>query len=159
VNGLPVQDAGDLQELVAELGPNARADLEVYREGQRERVTVQLGEAPFSATAEKPAAHVEEGPEALLGMTVADLTNELASQFGITAPGGVVVTDVVPWSSAMRKGVVPGMKIDEVDHTPIRTARGFRQALGGLQQGHVVTMKLEAPDGTTRIVNLRAEVE
>ena len=57
----------------------------------------------------------------------------------------------------MRKGVVPGMKVKEIDHTPIRSERDFRQALSGLQAGGVVTMKLESPDGTSRIVNLRAD--
>jgi hypothetical protein len=49
------------------------------------------------------------------------------------------------------------MKVKEIDHTPIRSERDFRQALGDLQPGGVVTMELESPDGTSRIVNLRAD--
>jgi len=157
VDGVQVQDSGDLQELVAELGPGVRAEFELYRDGKRELVSVRLGEAPFASQPESPAASAGNGSEALLGMTVSDLTPELASDLGIHPSGGVVVTEVVPWGSAMRKGIVAGMKIREVDHTPMRSAREFRQALSGIEGGHVVTMKLEAPDGNTRIVNLRAE--
>jgi serine protease Do len=157
VNGLPVQDSGDLQELVAELGPGARAEIELYRDGRRQLVPVRLGEVPFSSQARSPTTPTRSDSEALLGMSIADLKPELASDLGIRASGGVVVTEVIPWSSAMRKGIAPGMVITEVDHTPIRSARGFRQALSGLKGGHVVTLKLATPGGDDRIVNLRAE--
>jgi serine protease Do len=157
VNGHPVQDAGDLQELVAELGPGNRAELELYRSGNREIVSVRLGEVPFNSDAKAAPSPARETPESLLGIEVDDLTGELASELGFDHPGGVVVTRVVPWSSAMRKGIVPGMKLEAVDHTPIRSARGFRQAIGGMKTGDVVTMELETPDGGSRIVNLRAD--
>ena len=157
VDGHPVQDSGDLQELVAELGPDARAELELYRDGKKELITVRLGEVPFTPEAKAPAPTPESGPEALLGMAVSDLTPEVASELGYDRPGGAVVTQVVPWSAAMRKGITPGMKLKEVDHTPIGSAREFRQAMSGLEGGDLVTIQLETPDGGTRIVNLRAE--
>ena len=157
VNDVPVQDSGDLQELVAELGPEAQAELEMYREGRRQIVSVRLGEAPFSSHPRSPLAEATNDSESLLGMTVTDLTPEMASDLGFPRSGGVVVTGVTAWSSAMRKGITPGLKIREVDHTPIRDARGFRKVLAGLEEGQVVTMELESPAGTSRIVNLRAE--
>ena len=157
IDGHPVQDSGDLQELVAELGPGVRAPLELYRDGKRQIVSVRLGEMPFTPSAKAPAQPPEEGPEAFLGMTVADLTPTMASELGFANTGGAVVTQVIPWSSAMRKGVVPGMRLREVDHTPIGSAKEFRQVLSGLEAGDLVTVQLETPDGGTRIVNLRAE--
>jgi serine protease Do len=157
VNGTPVQDSGDLQELVAELGPDARANLEVYREGARQVLSVRLGEAPLSARSEAPKVDSRDDSGAMLGMTVSNLTPDLADHLGLQRSGGVIVTEVIPWSSAMRRGVSPGMKIKEIDHTPIRSERDFQQALSGLHPGDVVTMELESPDGTSRIVNLRAD--
>jgi len=158
VNGVSVEDSGDLQELVAELGPGLRAELEVYRGGRQHMVSVQLGEAPFSAHPEAVASRPEEAPEALLGMTVSDLTPQMASQMGMNGSGGAVVTDVVPWSSAMQKGITPGMKILEVNHSGIDSARGFREAVSRVKAGDLVTLKLQTPDGVSRIVNLRADV-
>jgi serine protease Do len=157
VSGTPIQDSGDLQELVAELGPEANVELDLYRDGKRQILPVRLGEAPFPARSRPNSVVPEAGPEALLGMAVEDLTPALASELGFSHPEGAVVTRVMPWSPAMRKGVVPGMKVKEVDHTPIRSARGFRQATGDLEGGDVVTILLEAPNGTSRIVNLRAD--
>lgn len=157
INGHPLQDSGDLQEQVAELGPNANAELDVYRDGREKTIDVKLGEAPFTESARKSAPAPEEGPEALLGMTVQDMTPEMARNLGFSDPGGAVVTQVVPWSPAMMKGISEGLKVKELDHTPIGSAREFRQALGDLKAGDVVTLQMEAPDGSTRIVNLRAE--
>jgi serine protease Do len=157
VSGTPVQDSGDLQELIAELGPGARADLELYREGVRQVTSVRLGEAPFSAADDEPTKQSENDSGALLGLVVSNITPDLAAHFGLRTSQGVVVTDVIPWSSAMRKGVVPGAVVKEIDHTPVRSERGFRQALSDLQPGGVVTLELEGPDGTKRIVNVRAD--
>lgn len=157
LDGHPLEDSGDLQELVAELGPGARTELEVYRNGQRILVPVHLGDAPLHPSQEASPDSPAEGSEALLGMAVGDLTREMASELGYAHPGGIVVTAVVPWSSAMRRGITAGMRIEEVDHTPVLSAREFRQAVGGVKGGDLVTIRLGYPDGNTRIVNLRAE--
>ena len=159
VNEVPVQDSGDLQEQIAELGPEVRAELELYRDGRRELVGVRLGEVPWISPPTPNRAPAGQGSEAMLGLTIADLTPQLASDLGMRRSGGVVVTKVMPWSSAMQKGITPGMMVKEVSHTPIRSARDFRQALSGLEGGQVVTMKLETSDGTPRVVNLRAEIQ
>jgi serine protease Do len=157
VGGTPIEDSGDLQEIVAELGPGAKVTLDLHRDGKRQIVPVRLGEAPFPAKSKPSPMKAEAGPEALLGMAVEDLTPALASELGFSRSEGVLVAQVIPWSPAMRKGVVPGMRIREVDHTPIGSAREFRQVMGDLGEGDVVTLLLESPDGSSRIVNLRAD--
>jgi serine protease Do len=46
LNGVPVREPRDLQEIVASLAPGKRVPVLVLREGQRESVTVEVGEAP-----------------------------------------------------------------------------------------------------------------
>jgi serine protease Do len=157
LNGRELQDSGDLQEQVAELGPGARAELQVYREGREMHFQVQLGEAPVPSVRSTQPSSPEEGPEALVGVSVADLSPQMARELGYSRSGGVVVTGVLPWSPAMRKGIVSGMRIREVDHAPITSARELHQALSGLESGDLVNLLVETPDGGTRIVNLRAE--
>jgi serine protease Do len=157
VNGRSVQDSGDLQERVAECDPGTTAKLDIYRGGKLQTIPVKLGEAPIQAARTETAQPAGDTPEALLGLTVADLTPSLAQSFGYARAGGVVVTDVGRWSSAMMNGLAPGVKITEVNHTSVSDARTFRQAISGLKPGAVVTLNLMTPDGTNRIVNLRAE--
>jgi serine protease Do len=157
VNGKSVQDSGDLQERIAELEPGSTATLDVYRAGKAQSISVKLGEAPLQAARTAPAQPEGDSPEALLGLTVADLTPALAQDFGYARAGGVVVTDVTRWSPAMMNGLAPGLKITEVDHTPVSDVRTFHQTIGGLKAGEVVTLNVLTPDGRGRIVNLRAE--
>jgi serine protease Do len=90
-------------------------------------------------------------------LTVTDATPQVAADLGYGRPGGVVVSEVAQWSPAMLKGLAPGMKITEVNHTPVHDARTFRQVIAKTDPGEVVTLKVLTPDGTSRIVNLRAE--
>ncbi len=157
VDGHKVQDAGDLQQRIAELSPGDNAKLDIYRNKKEREITVKLGEAPVQPTSEKSAPSKPETPEALLGLTVQNLTPNLAQEAGFSQPGGAVITDVSAWSSAMQAGVTPGLKILWVNHKTVNNAQDVRNALSGLKEGDIVTLKLEAPDGTTRFVNLRAE--
>ena len=93
----------------------------------------------------------------MVGLVVTDLTPEVARELGYPQAGGAVISDVVPWSAAMRKGLAPGVKIEEVDGTAIGSAREFRQALKNLEPGNIVNLLVGTPDGSSRIVNLRAE--
>ena len=120
-------------------------------------MTVKLGEAPFQAQSEPKMPTAKTTPESLLGLQVSDLTPSLAQQMGWSEAAGVVVTDVTPWGPAMERGVVPGLKITEVGHVPVHDARTFRQTISGVEAGNVVSLRMISPDGTNRIVNLRAE--
>jgi serine protease Do len=157
VNGESLEDSGDLQERVAELGPGVDAKLQVYRDGKPMNVTVRLGEAPVSAEKATSSTPADEGPAALLGLSVTDLTPALAQRLGYDKAGGVVVDDVVPWSPAQRRGIVPGVKIDEVNRQPTKSAADFNRAIEGLKSGTIVNLLVETPDGVTRIVNVKAE--
>lgn len=157
LGGVPIQDPGDLQEKVLELGPGARTELEVYREGRPLSLTVRLGEAPMPEAPTTPQLEGETGPEGLLGMTLTDLSPSLARELGFSSAEGAVITEVRPWGPAMRKGIRSGQRVLSVYHTSIHSAREFRQVLSGMKGGDVVTLEVESPGGGTRIVNVRGE--
>ena len=45
-DGTPVRDADHLQNLVAEVDPGTRIELEVWRDGREKNIDVKLGERP-----------------------------------------------------------------------------------------------------------------
>lgn len=157
VNGHEVQDAGDLQERIAELNPGQEARLDLYRGGRERTVNVKLGEAPIQPSSETTSAPKAHTPAALLGLTVANMTPQMAREAGFQQASGVVITDVTQWSDAMQKGVTPGLKVLEVNHKTVNDVQSFQEALKGLKEGDVVTLFVQASDGTTRIVNVRAD--
>ena len=61
-----------------------------------------------------------------LGLSVVDLTPEVARTFGRPSYSGVVVSDVVVGSPAQRAGLRAGDIIVEVDRTPVQRAQSLR---------------------------------
>ena len=54
-----------------------------------------------------------------LGVTIQDLTPELANAFNITAGKGVVISQVAEGSPAQKAGIKPGDIVISVDNKPV----------------------------------------
>jgi len=61
-----------------------------------------------------------------LGLSVVDLTPDVARNFGRPSYSGVVVSEVVSGSPAQRAGLRTGDIILEVDRTPVQRAQALR---------------------------------
>ncbi len=125
-DGQPVSDVGRFRNRVALTPPGKEVSLTVLRDGQRREVTVEIGRR------DQGAALAEGGLEKAreLGMTVQDLTPELARRFSVGRDRGVVVTEVRPGSVAALAGIEPGTVILQVDRHPVGDVRDFRRAIG-----------------------------
>ena len=64
-----------------------------------------------------------------LGITVQNITPEIAKGLGLEAATGVVVTGVEPGSPAAKAGIRRGDVIHEVNRKPIKDAEDFGQAI------------------------------
>jgi serine protease Do len=150
----PIGYVGQLQAEVAMYRPGDRIDLTVYRDGEPEDFTLRLGEAPIS-DARPQVAERAETPEARLGITVEELTPEIADAMGYDEAGGVVISQVQMGSAAQRRGLPRGLKIVEIDRQPVESVDEVREILAGAQAGSVVQLIVETPAGDSRIFNVR----
>lgn len=123
--GKPVDSANELRNRVAMLKPGTKVEMVVLRDGKRKKITAELGERS------KQAALVSSRSEALekLGITVKNLTDELAGRLGYEDMSGVVVTEVKPGSEADTKGVSEGLLIVEVNRKPVKNIKDFEEAV------------------------------
>ncbi|MFN2348454.1 MAG: DegQ family serine endoprotease [Thioalkalivibrio sp.] len=75
-----------------------------------------------------------------LGVTVQDLTPDLAEAFGLDQTRGAVVAQVEPGSAAERAGLKEGDVVLRVNDRRIRNATELRNAIGLLRVGSQVTL-------------------
>ena len=123
--GEPVENPGEFRNRVAMLKPGTKVKLVVLRDGKRKTFTIKLGERPSEG---KIAAAKSQAIEKL-GLTVQNLTDDLAERLGYEGLTGVMVTQVEPGSQAQRKGIKAGMLIMEVNRQGVANTKEFDKAV------------------------------
>ena len=134
VDGQPVAEARDLPRLVAGRPVGSAAQVTFLRGGKRQTVRLVLGELPE----ERVAARSEE--EGGLGLTVRDLTADLARELGLPGAGGVAITAVEAGTEAERAGLKKGDRILEVNRRPVASAAEVREALSEAGRGGAILL-------------------
>ena len=137
-DGQPIENMRSLPRAVASTAIGKSVPVELLRKGQTVDVNVTVGRLPEDEEAEDGAGtngggeEQETKPEReeLLGLSIAPLTEELRSQYGIgRAVEGVVITEVKPDSPAAQKAVKPGDVIVEVTQEKVKQPQDVRARL------------------------------
>jgi serine protease Do len=150
-DGKPVKDRDSLRNMVAMTKPESTAKLTILRDGKEETVSVAVGKRDD----EQLAAAEDQAAPAQLGLSLQNLTPDLAQQFGFEDKTGIVVTGVEQGSPAERAGIEPGMLIQEVNRMPVANVAQFKKVVSEAQ-GDIVLVRLT--DGTnSRYVTLHKE--
>ncbi len=89
-----------------------------------------------------------------LGVSVQDLTPELASAFNIPMQQGAVIAQVMPRSTAARAGLREGDIVLRVNGRPIRDGSALRNAIGLLEVGASVRLDI-LREGKPLTINAR----
>lgn len=153
-DGKPVTADTDLPKLVAATPINKQVKVGVYRDGKRRDLALTVGQAR-DASADQPQA--TQGEQAGVGISVQELTPELARQLRLRDIKGVVVSDIKAGSPADEAGVVRGDLVIEVNGQPIDSIAGFAKAVAPVRKGDMVRLLLRRPNGTFGYVAMKAE--
>jgi len=122
-NGKPIQRSAELPPLVAQSKPGTQASLEVWRDGKKQTLALQVDQLKEPAVARNtPQGPGERGGK--LGLAVRPLTPEEKQELGGGAQG-VVVEQV--GGPAARAGLRPGDLITAVNGTPVRSPDDLRK--------------------------------
>jgi serine protease Do len=162
VAGKPIQDGRQLQRQVAELPVGKAADFSVVRDGKVQTIPVTIGEQPasFGVAGEQPSTPNSE-PEhktvSSFGLKLADMTPQLAKQFGFKEKlAGALIMDVEENSVAADAGLSQGALIVKVDKQEVKSAEEAQKALekASLQKG--VLLQVRTAKGGVQYVLLQA---
>jgi serine protease Do len=120
VNDKPIDDVRDLTRSIARLDPGANAELGLWRQGENETVTVELGAFPEPEQVAMADQGESKSGEAVMGMRLAKLDGAARAAFNIEEEtDGVLITDVDSDSWAARKGLRRGDVIVKAGLEPV----------------------------------------
>jgi serine protease Do len=144
INGKEIRNVESLRNIVAQSKVGSRIKLEVLRDGRTFPANVNVTEYPQElAKAEQDASEDDEftKEKALVGMSVMDLTRDIAKQLGLSKNDkGVVIVKVDPDSAAEEAGLKKGDLIQEVNKKRIKDLNDFNKLLPGIRDGDTVLL-------------------
>ena len=142
-DGKPIEESHDLPLRVANTPIGRTVEVKVLRDGGPRTFSVKVGRLAEEQVAR---AGDEDSGESKLGLSVQDLTPEIASGLGIRSQQGVVVMQVAPGSSGEDAGIHRGDVIREIDQKPVKTAADFVSALRRADRDDSVLLLVERGD-------------
>jgi len=146
-NGRQVNRSSDLPPLVGRVRPGESADVQVWRDGRRQMLKIEIGQLPDNLQAARSAPANAD----VAGMTVEDVPDTLKTEWDID--GGVLIKGITS-RRAQAAGIRVGDVILQVGGTEISGVAEFRQIVTQLEgRGRVPVLLVR--DGNPTFVSLR----
>jgi serine protease Do len=146
-NNREISDVNRLRNFVAQTQVGKKVKVKVLRKEKEKILTVKIGEQPSDLFASgKPSAGND------LGISVQNLTEELAKSFEFEGETGVVVTAVEPGSSAAQADIKEGDLIKEVNREKINNLEEFSDALKRTAEGKDILFLLRRGQHTRFVI-------
>ncbi|MCL4476798.1 MAG: DegQ family serine endoprotease [Nitrospirae bacterium] len=128
-NGKEIGDSQDLPPMVAAMPVGKTVTLKLSRNGNATTKEVKLGEM------EEKAELAKAPSRKMLGITIQNVTPEIARALGLKDETGVVVSRVEPGSPAENAGLQRGDVIQEVNRKPVKDTQGFLRKIEEAKDG------------------------
>jgi serine protease Do len=157
LNGKTVEDAGGLTRGVALISPGQTANFTIQRGKEKKQLSAKVAQRPDDETAVGRGEFGEGGGEGKpgaspqnqspkLGVSLAPLTPELASQLGVQGDEGVVVVDVAEGGPADRAGVRKGDVILELNRQAVRRPEEVKAGIDKMKDGEMALLRVRRGD-------------
>jgi serine protease Do len=147
-DGKEIANAHKLSQEAAATAPNTHVKVDISRSGKAETVTLTIGTMPSEGQ-----TIVSPEEETSWGMTVQELTPQLARQLGLK-PGttGVVISDIKEGSPAAESGLRSGDIITEVNRNGIKNLNDYQQALKQVKKDDHLLLLVKRGNGALYVV-------
>jgi serine protease Do len=147
-NGTPVKNSNELVQMVTTTKPGTAVQVRIVRDGQERSLTLTVDELDLETETGRTSRRIAPGAEPEpattrgFGMTVENVTPEVARRLQMTADRGAVITDVEQGSPAARNGLRPGDVIIRVGQVNITSAADAQRELGKVPAGGSALMRI-----------------
>jgi serine protease Do len=155
VNDEEVNSPGELQDKIRDIDIAKKANIEVVRDGKTINFIVKIGEMP---TVEEEGSEFpkEKVFSVQTGLKVQTVTAEIAKEVELPWVKGLVITEVIPGSSADDMGLQPGDVILEANRIEVSSAEKWEEVISRLEPGNTLLL-LVFRNGRTYYVPIKVE--
>jgi len=152
VNGIKVETARELSALIAKIKVNSYADITVLRSGNKKIFRVRIAKRDKEKIAGSYESKKPENNE--FGITVSDITPEIASKFGIDDRQGIIVTGVAPNKKGANAGLRRGDIIKEVNRTAIKSAKHYSSMIAKIKKNKTIKLYIKRVNRGYRVIKI-----
>ncbi|MFZ2444744.1 MAG: DegQ family serine endoprotease [Syntrophobacteraceae bacterium] len=157
LNGKTIENAHTLSRSVAALGPESSATIDVLREGKPLTIKATIGTMPDEAAAGEKKRGGKT--ESAWGITVQNVTPELAQRFGLDeAETGVIITELKAGTPAAEARLRPGDLIKEVNRKKVQNIRDYKQITEKMKKGEPLLLLVKR-EGNTFYIAIKSPKE
>jgi serine protease Do len=137
INGKTVEYAREVTSMIANIGVGETVKIKVLRNGTTRTFKVKIAKREETRIS---ARSTRKEKQAELGISVHNVTPEIARQFNLKEAKGVIVTGVEPDSKAEEAGVRRHDIIKEINHNSIATVSDLNKVISEIQKGETINM-------------------
>ncbi|MDD2272212.1 MAG: DegQ family serine endoprotease [Desulfuromonadaceae bacterium] len=137
-DGKKINEANDLPRQVAATAIGKKVAMTIMRNGKELKILAVIENLKENAADEVGAATQDK-----LGLTVRELTKDLAERLQLKDTTGVVVTALKPNGLAQDAGIAAGDIIKEINGTPIASLEDYDKAVAAHKKGQVIRFLLK----------------
>jgi len=161
LDGEELQRYLELGNFVTERRPGEEVTVTVNRNGERQDLTVELGERESNGETSDSGRESQDQPSSQnmmedLGFTYRGLTPTIAERLGLDTTEGVLVTDVDPRNRMIRdSGLREGMVIIRINGEPTPDTDAFEAAYAEIEAGSAFRVVVRGQQGGVFVTSLR----
>jgi serine protease Do len=148
-DGRPIKESRELPYIVASTQVGKTVSVQLIRKKEKKNVQAKVEELKPSAEETQPGSEPEHG----LGMTLEEITPELAKQYDLPESSGLIIVKVEGNSPAAEADLRDGDIILEVDQTPVKRLATFISIIRRYKTGDTVLFLINR-EGATLFVTL-----
>ena len=135
-DGQPIVNSGDLPHVVGGVAPGSKVSVEIYREGKRKTLNVEVGSLDKNADS---VANSDIDSSDRLGLITAPVSDSERQQLRLR--GGIMVAEVAADSSAARAGLRTGDIIVQLGYSRIDDLDEYRQVVKELPENTPIAIR------------------
>ena len=152
-DGVKIRNHSHLRNTVSLSPAGKEVEVKVVRDGKEKILTVKLGKLTEEviAKAEQRPGKSYTSPD--FGLSVQNLTKELAEKYGYEDEEGVIISEIKPGGLADDEGLEAGDLIQEVGRQPVRNVKEFNKAMKKVKDR--VLLVVRHPSGRTEFYVLK----